>query len=99
MHPASVRGVRGVRDGRGMGVISASVWIALISSHCCDEPHMKVFSLLFTRYFKYADVQYYTLWAVREICLERSQAATSGSGSVRPSVASAVGKKKTKKGR
>jgi hypothetical protein len=39
---------------------------------------------MFTRYFQYADVHFYTLWSIREIALRRTGGAVSVKDDKRP---------------
>lgn len=63
-----------VRSERGVGVFSQALFSRLISTMAtstCLKPES--FTLLFTRYLQqpYADVRYYALLAVKEICQPR----------------------------
>ncbi|GAX81728.1 hypothetical protein CEUSTIGMA_g9156.t1 [Chlamydomonas eustigma] len=69
-----------VRCEMGVGVFSSSLYcrlVATITTSAAVKP--EVFTLLFTRYFHYMDVSYYTLWSVKEIAQARCRAGVSTS--------------------
>ena len=71
---AVVNLMEGVRSERGVGVFSQTLYCRLLTAmvtSTCLKPES--FTLLFTRYLQqpYADVRYYSLWSIKEICQSR----------------------------
>jgi U3 small nucleolar RNA-associated protein 19 len=67
-----------VRSERGVGIFSKALYSHLLTAMLtspCIKPES--FTLLFTRYLQqpYADIRYYSLWAIKEICSSRSSSS------------------------
>lgn len=71
-----------VRSEQGVGVFSNGLFLRLLTTMVTSAAlKAEVFTLFFGRYLQqYADVRYYTLWAVREISLSRSAPGGGGAG-------------------
>ena len=71
---ASVKPEVRAEGGDGMMLRLRTVFFMLKLMHkSCHVLMQQALTFLFTRYFQYADVRYYTLWAVREVALYRTR--------------------------
>lgn len=70
-----------VRSEHGPGNASSNLYVRLLSAVCTSgQVHPEVFSLFFTKYLKYADLRYFTLWTIRGLA-NRHLPSTTGGGS------------------
>lgn len=85
-----------VRSEAGVGVFANDLYTRLLAAVATAEGvKPEVYTLLFNRYFHFADVRYYSLWSVRSLALKHSAApaptttTSSSKGSSKGKIASA----------
>lgn len=81
-----------VRSEAGPGVFSAPLYARLITA-LCSSPNTQpeVFALLVTKHLRFADVRYFTLWAVKALASSRHNNESINTNTAPPTASSSKG--------